>query len=377
MKIAMLAPITHRTPPAGYGPWEQVVANLTNGLVAQGHEVTLFGPAGSETGADLVATVPHPLDDWPKADSPPDHRIWEEMHIATMAEQSAKGRFDLVHSHLHVHALGYAALLPVPMVTTLHGAAWNGAIHAALTHYKDLPFVSISHAERDIFPEIRYVATVYNGIDCDRFPPGEGRGGYLLFAGRMAPEKAPHLAIDVARRTSRQLKMAGMIEDRHRDYFEDQVRPWLDGTMVEYLGPLDRSALGTVYRDAAALLMPLRWPEPFGLVVAEALASGTPVIGWRRGSLPELIRDGVTGAIVDDVAAAAAAIGRLDKLDREECRRDAVARLSIEAMTRGYVKVYRKLLETDGRLRKTDYTIASRSSSRATLATRTALSENP
>ncbi len=373
----MLAPITHRIPPVGYGPWEQVVANLTNGLVADGHEVTLFGPAGSETGADLVATVPHPLDEWPEVDSPPDHRIWEEMHIATMAELSARGRFDLVHSHLHVHALGYAPLLPVPMVTTLHGSAWNRAIHAALTRYKDRPFVSISDSERDMFPEIRYVATVYNGIDCDRFPPGEGRGGYLLFAGRMAPEKAPHLAIEVARRTGRQLKMAGVIEDRHSDYFEEKVRPSLDGTMVEYLGSLDRSTLGTVYRDAAALLMPLRWPEPFGLVVAEALASGTPVIGWRRGSLPELIRDGVTGAVVDDVAGAATAIGRLADFDREECRRDAVARLSIEAMTRGYVGVYRKVLETDGRPDTTDHTIASRSSSRSTLATRTALSENP
>ncbi len=373
----MLAPITHRIPPVGYGPWEQVVANLTNGLVGAGHEVTLFGPAGSETGADLVATVPHPLDEWPHVDASPDHRIWEEMHIATMAELSAKGRFDIIHSHLHVHALGYASLLPVPMVTTLHGAAWNGAIHPALTQYKDLPFVSISDAERDMFPEIRYVATVYNGIDCDRFPPGEGRGGYLFFAGRMAPEKAPHLAIDVARRTGRQLKMAGMIEERHSDYFEDKVRPWLDGTRVQYLGPLDRSTLGTVYRDAAALLMPLRWPEPFGLVVAEALASGTPVIGWRRGSLPELIRDGVTGAVVDDVVGAAAAVARLADFDREECRRDAVARMSIEAMTHGYVRVYRKVLETDGRLPTADHTIASRSSSRATFATRTAESENP
>lgn len=377
MRIAMLAPVTHRIPPVGYGPWEQVVANLTNGLVAHGHEVTFFGPAGSETGAELVATVPYPLDEWPEVDSPPDHRIWEEMHIATMAELSAKGRFDLVHSHLHVHALGYASLLPVPMVTTLHGAAWNGAIHPALTHYKDLPFVSISDAERDMFPEVRYVGTVYNGIDCDRFPPGEGRGGYLLFAGRMAPEKAPHLAIEVARRTGRQLKMAGMIEDRHSDYFEDQVRPWLGGAMVEYLGPLDRSTLGTVYRDAAALLMPLCWPEPFGLVVAEALASGTPVIGWRRGSIPELIRDGVTGAVVDDVAGATAATARLADFDRGECRRDALARFSIEAMTRGYVKVYQNVLKTDRFLDATDHAIASRSSPRSTFATRTALSENP
>ncbi len=340
----MLAPIAHRIPPRGYGPWEQVAANLTEGLVAHGHEVTLFGPAGSETEADLVATVPYPLDEWPEHEPSPDHRIMEEVHVATMAEYAAKGGVDLVQSHLHVHALGYARLLPVPLVTTLHGAAWNQAIHPALARYRDLPFVSISHSEREFFPTIRYAATVYNGIDCNRFSFGDGAGGYLLFAGRMAPEKAPHRAIDVAQKAGLPLKLAGMVEDQHRDYFNTQVRSRLDGTTIEYVGSIDRSDLGSLYRGAAALVMPLCWDEPFGLVVAEALASGTPVIGWRRGALPELIRDGITGALVDDVGGAVDATSRIDAFDRRECRRDAVTRFSIEAMTRGYLAVYQRVL---------------------------------
>jgi glycosyltransferase involved in cell wall biosynthesis len=344
MRIAMLAPIAHRIPPVGYGPWEQIAANLTKGLVAHGHEVTLFGPAGSETEADLVATVPHPLDEWPENEPSPDHRIMEEMHVARMAEHATKGDFDVAHSHLHVHALGYARLLPIPLVTTLHGAAWNQAIHPALAHYKDLPFVSISHSEREFFPAIRYVATVYNGIDCKRFSLGKGAGGYLLFAGRLAPEKAPHMAIDVAQMAGLPLKLAGMVEDQHRDYFDTFVRPRLNGATVEYLGPINRSDLGSLYRGAVALVMPLCWEEPFGLVVAEALASGTPVIGWRRGALPELIRDGITGELVDDVRGAVDAVSRVVVFDRGECRRDAMARFSIEAMTRGYLAVYRRVL---------------------------------
>ncbi len=340
----MLAPIAHRIPPTGYGPWEQVAANLTEGLIAHGHEVTLFGPAGSETEADLVATVPYPLDEWPEHEPSPDHRIMEEIHVATMAEHVAKGRFDLVQSHLHVHALGYARLLPVPLVTTLHGAAWNKAIHPALARYKDLPFVSISHSEREFFPKIHYAATVYNGIDCNRFSLGDGAGGFLLFAGRLAPEKAPHMAIDVALKAGLPLKLAGMVEDQHRDYFDTQVRPRLNNATVEYLGPIDRFYLGSLYRGAAALVMPVCWDEPFGLVVAEALASGTPVIAWRRGALPELIRDGVTGALVDDVDGAVDAASRIVAFDRGECRRDAVARFSIEAMARGYLEVYRQVL---------------------------------
>lgn len=344
MKVAMLAPISHPVPPAGYGPWERVAADLTEGLVAEGVDVTLFAAAGATTSARLVATSPHPLEHWPDEEGAPDHRLWEELHIATMAQYAHQGHFDLVHSHLHVHALGYAPLLPVPMVSTLHGVAWNRATHPALLRHRDQPYVSISDSERRFLPELRYVATVYNGVDPSRFTLGDGSGGFLLFAGRMAPEKAPHLAVEIARQAGVGLRLAGAIEDRHGDYFDSQVRPALTDGAVEYLGPVDQVELAGLYRQALALLMPLMWEEPFGLVAAEALVSGTPVVAWRRGALPELVEEGVSGALVDEVPGAVAAVQRVGSLDRAECRRRAVERFGVEAMTRGYLRVYRELV---------------------------------
>lgn len=340
----MLAPITHSIPPSGYGPWERVVADLVHGLTEEGHDVTLFGPAGSETPGQLIPTVPYALDEWPSSEGIADHRVWEEIHIATFAEVVASHDFDIIHSHLTVHPLGYASLLEPPMLTTLHGSAWNRAIHPALERFRDLPFVSLSDAERVLFPGLNYVATVHNGIDCTRFRPGSGAGGFLLFAGRMAPEKQPHLAIEIGRRADRPVKLAGPIEERHRNYFETEVATRLDTAMAEYLGDLKSDELGVAYRQAAAVIMPLAWEEPFGLVVIESLASGTPVVGWRRGAMPELIEDGVTGFVVDDVAGAVAAVNGLDGLDRAACRREAETRFSIPVMTLNYVAAYQRVL---------------------------------
>ncbi len=345
MRIAMLAPITHRLPPEGYGPWEQVTSDLTDGLVALGHHVTLFGPEGSKTAAELAATVPAPLEEWPADLDEPDPRVWEELHIARAMESVAAGDFDLIHSHLHVHALAFGGLLTLPILSTLHGVAWNRSVHPALAAYRHHPFVSISDAERQFFPTLNYVATVYNGIDVDAFPPGRGGGGFVLFAGRVAEEKAPHLALHAARSQGYPLRLVGPVEPKHRRYFETQVQPLLDGRDYRYVGPLKREELGDLYRAADALMMPLAWDEPFGLVVAESLASGTPVIGWRRGAVPELIRDGVTGAVVDDVEGAAAAIGRIDTFDRAACRDDALTRFSTGAMAQGYVAAYQRILD--------------------------------
>ena len=340
----MLAPITHRVPPVGYGPWEQVVADLCRGLTADGHEVTLFAPVGTDTPAHLVETVPYPMNEWPPDARPPDHRVWEEIHIATMAAHVAERQFDVVHSHLSVHPLGYARLLPVPMMTTLHGSAWNRAIHPALERYSDLPFVSLSDSERHFFPDLNYVATVHNGIDLNTFQPGAGKGGFILFAGRMAPEKQPHVAIEIAGAAGLPLKLAGPIEDKHHEYFSSRVRPMLDGQGIEYLGDLDRTEIIEVFGASAAVIMPLAWEEPFGLVAIEALASGTPVVGWRRGALPEIIRDGVTGALVDDVSGAVRALQHIDRLDRGECRSDAESRFSLDVMARRYAEAYEKVI---------------------------------
>ncbi len=360
MRVGMLAPISWPLPPAGYGPWEQVVHNLTEALVRHGHEVTLFAAAGSKTSARLVETCPYAVETWPEAErsrprrfdaesglleGPPDARILEEMHIGACMQLAAAGRFDVVHSHLHVHALGYGRLLPCPLVTTLHGSAWSRATHGLLRLYGDLPFVSISDAERGFLPELNYVATVYNGIPIEDFPFEAEKEDYLLFAGRLAPEKAPERAIDIARRSGRPLVLAGMVEPQHGEYFRDCLEPYIDGDQIRFLGLLSQGELAPLYRKAAAVLFPGRWHEPFGLVAVEAQASGTPVIATRLGALPEIVRDGETGFLVDHEEEAAEAVGRLSRIEPAACRRNVESRFTAEQMALGYERVYRRLVE--------------------------------
>lgn len=347
MRVALLAPISHSVPPSGYGPWERVVADLAEALVGRGHAVTVFAAAGSAVGAEVVATTPGPLDAWP-FDGPPDPRVWEEIHIADAMRRIRAGRFDIVHNHLHVHALGYADMLPCPTITTLHGVAWNRAVHPALDRYRHLPFVSLSEAERRFYPGLDYVATIHNGIAADAFPLGSGDGDYLLFAGRMAPEKAPHLAIQSALGAGRRLVLAGPVEERHRAYFQVQVEPWLDGDRVRHLGAVDSQRMSALYGGAEALLMPLEWDEPFGLVAVEALMSGTPVVGWRRGALPELIEDGLTGFLVESTEEAAEAVGRIAGIDRRLCRKAAESRFERGVMAAGYADAYRRVISDWG-----------------------------
>lgn len=358
MRIAMLAPISWPLPPAGYGPWELVAHNLTQQLVKFGHEVTLFAAGGTRTSAKLVATIPHALSTWPEPqrsskqafdpksgllEGPPDARVLEQKHIAACMERAAAGEFDVVHSHLHVHALVFGRLIECPLVTTLHGAAWVRAAHPILLEYKDLPFVSISNAERTLLPKLNYAATVYNGIRIEDFPFEPDKDDYLLFAGRLSPEKGPDVAIEIAKRSGRRLLMAGMIEPQYRDFHDAKVQPHIDGKQVEYLGLLSQKQLSPIYRKAAGVLFPISWCEPFGLVAVEAQASGTPLIATRFGALPEIIRHGETGFVVDSVKEAVAAVEKLTSISPAACRANAQSRFSAEAMARGYEAVYRSL----------------------------------
>lgn len=360
MRIAMLAPITWPLPPPGYGPWERVAYDLAEELVGLGHEVTVFAAGGSQVSGRLVDTCPHALSTWPEAErcrprrflaetglleGPPDARAWEQIHIAACLERAVAGEFDVVHSHLHVHALVFGRLIPCPLVTTLHGSAWVHAIHPMLDAYRDLPFVSISKAERNFFPRLNYVGTVYNGIRLEDFPCDSEKDTYLLFAGRLAPEKGPEEAIEIARRASRRLLIAGLIEPQHSDYFDARIRPFLHGGQVEYLGLLSREELVPLYQKAAAVLLPIRWNEPFGLVAVEAQACGTPVVASRYGALPEIVRDGETGFIVDDVTQAVAKLARLDEINPAACRANVADRFTARHMARGYENVYRLVTE--------------------------------
>jgi len=339
-RIGMIAPISHSYPPSGYGPWERVAHDLTEQLVAMGHDVTLFAAAGSVTSARLIETAIAPLES-----SGADPRLEEERHLSVAMEASRDGLFDVVHSHLHVHGLVFSRLISTPIVTTLHGVAWDHATHPLLLQYAEMPFVSLSQSERAFLPELNYVATIPNGIRTSEIPIGGGDGGYLVFVGRMAPEKAPDLAVQIARSSGLPLRLAGIVEDRHRDFFETKVLA-ARSSDIEYLGPLDRDDLWRLVGNARALVMPLRWNEPFGLVAVESLATGTPVIAWRMGALPEIVDDGVTGFLVEDVATAASSVELIGELNRANCRAIAENRFADTVMAAAYSAVYQRLLAT-------------------------------
>jgi len=335
------------------------VFNLTQELVALGHHVTLFCAAGAQTDAEQVETVPYPLGDWPEAETnrpreydpetgylegPPDQRVWEQKHIATCMEAASSGRFDLIHSHLHVHALPFSRLIGCPLVSSLHGAAWARWHHPLFSEYRRCPFVSLSNAERQLFPELHYVDTVYNGVRLDDFPLQPNKEDFLLFAGRLSPEKGPVEAIQVAKKTGRRLVLAGMVEPQHQAYFDENIKPHLDGKQIEYVGLLTQAELAPLYRNAAAVLFLINWCEPCSMVGIEAQASGTPLIGTRYGYLPEIIVDGQTGFLVDTLDEACEAVQRLGDLAPETCRRNCEERFSAPVMARGYEAVFRGLV---------------------------------
>lgn len=333
MRIGMLGPITHPYPPLGYGPWERVTHDLTESLVAAGHEVVLFAPETSQTSARLVATVPTHLQLLPEEM----WRKYEDRHINNALAAIADLDLEVVHSHLHVHVLDHPRRRRFPLVSTLHGVAWGTDVHPALRWHARENFVSISNREREFLPDLNYVATVPNGINTAEFPIGDG-GSYLAFVGRLAPEKAPHLAVETARKFGMHLLLAGTIEDRHNSYAASLLAGL--GDDADYLGPLERDDLAYLLGGAYATLMPLRWDEPFGLVVVESLAAGTPVVAWNRGAMPEVVDDGLTGYLVRNVDEAVAALAKVSALSRAHCARVARERFDRSVMADGYADVY-------------------------------------
>ncbi len=356
MNVAMLAPISWPLPPSGYGPWELVAHNLTEALVARGHNVTLFAAGGTKSSANFVETCPYALSTWPEAEmnrprgfdpdtglleGPPDARVLEQLHISECMDRAMAGEFDVVHSHLHVHALGFANLIPCPLITTLHGSAWVRPTHPMLLKYKNHPFVSLSDAERTLLPDLHYIATVPNGIRIENFPFEPEKDDYLLFAGRLSPEKGPDKAIEVAKKSGRRLLLAGLIEGQYQDFYDTKVKPHLDGTNIEYVGLLSQQELAPLYRKAAAVLFLINWCEPFGLVATESQASGTPVIATRFGALPEIIVEGKTGFVVDSLDQAVKRVGQLHTIHTQACRQNVVDRFTDNVMAAGYERAYR------------------------------------
>jgi glycosyltransferase involved in cell wall biosynthesis len=332
MRVALLGPVAWRTPPRAYGPWEQVVSLLAEGLVARGLDVTLFATLDSRTAAKLDGVCPRPYND----DDTLDGRVWEALHVAHCLGRG--GEFDLVHNNLDWLPLAMSDLCGTRMLTTIHGFS-DRRILPAYQRSRSA-FVSISDADRA--PELEYVATVHHGLDLDLFPFRAEPGEALVAFGRIHPDKATADAIDIARRAGRPLLICGPVHDER--YYRERVVPHVDGDRIRYLGNVGPADRAEILGGAAALLHPLGFDEPFGLSVVEAMACGTPVIGYPRGALPETVDHGVTGFLVDGVEAAVDAVGAALALDRRAISATARRRFSAARMVDDYIRVYTALL---------------------------------
>ena len=333
MKIAMLAPIAWRTPPRHYGPWELVTHLLTEALVARGVDVTLFATLDSLTAATLDGVVPAPYSEDPAIDA----KVWEYRHLAHLFAQA--DRFDLIHNQADFPAHAFAPLVDTPMVTTIHGFSSDRILPMYAPFQDRVHYVAISDADRH--PALRYAATIHHGIPLDDFRFSPDGSETLLFFGRLHPDKGAAEAIAAARAAGRALDLYGIVQDS--GYHEREVAPALDAT-IRYHGAVGGAARIAALGGARALLHLINFDEPFGLSVVEALACGTPVIATRRGSMPELIDDGVTGYLVDTPAQAVAAIERAGEIDRAACRRAVAERFSVERMADDYLALYRRIL---------------------------------
>jgi glycosyltransferase involved in cell wall biosynthesis len=335
LRVAILAPISWRVPPRRYGPWEQFASLLTEGLFRRGVEVTLFATADSVTTACLVGTAPTGYSEDPTLDA----KVWEALHISAVFERA--GEFDVIHNGFDFLPLTYSGLVDTPVVTTIHGFSSERIVPVFEKYNARGYYVAISDADRH--ERLDYVATIHHGIDFDEFALQQEPGEYLLFFGRIHPDKGAVEAIDLAERVGMPLTIAGIVQDR--DYFERLVEPRLDGERVSYIGPVGPDQREGLLGSARALLHLVNFDEPFGFSVVEAMACGTPVIARRRGSMGEIVRQAENGFLVESLDEAAAAVHAAKTLDRSAVRASVEARFDVNRMVDDYLALYRRVLE--------------------------------
>lgn len=345
MKIALISPIAWRTPPIHYGPWENIASLLCEGLVKKGIDVTLFATKDSKTTGKLCAICPRGYEE----DKTIEPKVWECLHICEVFERA--NEFDLIHNNFDFLPLTYSCLVDTPVLTTIHGFSSPAILPVYEKYNNKNYYVSISNSDRS--EKLNYIATVYHGINLEQFNFRKEMGDYLLFFGRMHKDKGAKEAIQIAKRFGMKLIMAGIVQDQQ--YFDKEIAPNFSEDIV-YVGSVGPEERNKLLGGAYALLHPIFFAEPFGLSVVEAMACGTPVVAFNKGSMPELIENGKNGFIVENVEEAVIALGKIPKIDRQCCRDTVEEKFSVERMVDDYIKVYQQIIkqETGNRKEETE-----------------------
>lgn len=339
MRIAQISPLIESVPPQGYGGTERVVSYLTEELVKSGHDVTLFATADSKTSARLIPVSPQGLRLYESKVDPLAYHFIQLEEVVSRASQ-----FDLLHFHTDYLHFPVSRRCKYAHLTTLHGRLDLTGLHLLYKRYNDMPLVSISNSQRKPIPEARWLATVYHGLPTNMYKPVIQSGSYLAFLGRISEEKRVDRAIEIAKRTGMPLKIAAKVDAHDQEYYESQIKHLFDHPLVEYIGEIGEGEKAAFLGNAAALIFPIDWPEPFGLVMIEAMACGTPVIAYRRGSVPEIINHGVTGYVVSTIDEAVKSVENLHSISRKLCRKEFEERFGAEVMSKNYEEVYEKIL---------------------------------
>lgn len=340
MRIAQVAPLYESVPPKTYGGTERVVHYLTESLVSFGHDVTLFAAADSNTSARLRPVVPESLR---LSRTVRDPIACHMMELAKVDREVDK--FDIVHFHIDFFQYPLCRHWRTPSLTTLHGRLDLPDLGPAFREFREAPVVSISDNQRTPLPEASWVGTVYHGLPTDLYTFQAAPQDYVVFLGRISPEKGPEAAIEIAKRAGIKLKIAAKVDSADREYFESRVRPLLEHPLIEWVGEVDERGKNQLLGGAQALLFPIDWPEPFGLVMIEAMACGTPVVAFRRGSVPEVMDDGVSGFVVDSIDEAVEVLSRLNSFDRLQCRQYFESRFTSDVMAKNYLAIYQRLID--------------------------------
>ena len=343
LRVAQIAPLYESVPPKLYGGTERVVSYITEELVRRGHDVTLFAAGDSDTRANLMPACARALRLLGKPD------LGASLQLAMLAEvfETARDNFDIVHSHIDYWSFPFASLTGVPTVSTMHGRLDIPELHPVYHRFPEAALVSISDSQRAPLARMNWIATVHHGMPRDLLRFNAQRGKYLAFIGRISPEKGIDTAIEVALKSGVPLKIAAKVDAVDREYFANVIKPRVQPPMIEYIGEIDDVQKSEFLGGALALLFTIDWPEPFGLAMIEALACGTPVIARPCGAVAEVIRPGVTGFLAREIDDLVAAVGRIDSISRERCRREFEQRFTSEVMVAKYERVYRRLIGSD------------------------------